>query len=194
MVPRAAGGCYHRRATLEEKNEGGSEPSRHWMNDTRLKSYATAAGVFILDRFTKRLIENNLSFMDTYRVVPGFFDIVHSQNRGIAFGLFNDGNSTWSTGLVALFSVAAVLVIAALLWNAARIERLSLAGLSLILGGAAGNLFDRIAFGRVTDFLEFYVGNYHWPTFNVADSAIVVGCGLLLLEQVRSKRQAANVP
>src|SRR5215470_9414475 len=164
--------------------------SRHGMNEIRLKSYATAAAVFILDRFTKRLIENNLSFMDTYRVVPGFFDIVHSQNRGIAFGLFNDGNSNWSTGLVALFSVAAVLVIAALLWNAARIERLSLAGLSLILGGAAGNLFDRIAFGRVTDFLEFYVGNYHWPTFNVADSAIVVGCGLLLLEQVRSKRQA----
>ena len=165
------------------------------MSDIRVKSYATAAAVFILDRFTKRLIENNLSFMDTYRVVPGFFDIVHSQNRGIAFGLFNnDGNSNWSTGLVALFSVAAVLVIAALLWNAARIERLSLAGLSLILGGAAGNLFDRIAFGRVTDFLEFYVGNYHWPTFNVADSAIVVGCGLLLVEQVRSKRQAANVP
>ena len=164
------------------------------MNDIRFKSYATAAAVFILDRFTKRLIENNLSVMDTYRVVPGFFDIVHSQNRGIAFGLFNDGNSNWSTGLVALFSVAAVLVIAALLWNGARIERLSLAGLSLILGGAAGNLFDRIASGRVTDFLEFYVGNYHWPTFNVADSAIVVGCGLLLLEQLRSKRQAANVP
>ena len=152
------------------------------MNEIRLKSYATAAAVFILDRFTKRLIENNLSFMDTYRVVPGFFDIVHSQNRGIAFGLFNDGNSNWSTGLVALFSVAAVLVIAALLWNAARIERLSLAGLSLILGGAAGNLFDRIAFGRVTDFLEFYVGNYHWPTFNVADSAITVGVALMILD------------
>ena len=164
------------------------------MNDIRLKSYLTAAAVFSLDRFTKRWIESNLSFLGTYRVVPGFFDIVHSQNRGIAFGLFNDGNSNWSTGLVALFSVAAVMVIAALLWNAARMERLSLAGLSLILGGAAGNLFDRIAFGRVTDFLEFYVGSYHWPTFNVADSAIVVGCGLLLLEQVRTKRQAANVP
>jgi signal peptidase II len=164
------------------------------MNDIRLKSYATAIAVFSLDRFTKWLIENHLSFMDTHHVVPGFFDIVHSQNRGIAFGLFNDGHSNWSTGLVALFSVAAVTVIAALLWNAARIERLSLAGLSLILGGAAGNLFDRIAFGRVTDFLEFYVGSYHWPTFNVADSAIVVGCGLLLLEQVRAKRPAANVP
>jgi signal peptidase II len=164
------------------------------MNEIRLKSYATAAAVFILDRFTKRLIESNLSFVDSYRVVPGFFDIVHSQNRGIAFGLFNDGNSNWSTGLVALFSVAAVFVIAALLWNGARIERLSLVGLSLILGGAAGNLFDRIAFGRVTDFLEFYIGSYHWPTFNVADSAIVIGCGLLLLEQLRAKRQTANVP
>jgi len=166
------------------------------MNDIRLKSYATAAAVFVLDRVTKRLIEDNLSIMETHPVVPGFFDIVRTQNHGIAFGLFNDGNSNWSTGLVALFSVAAVLVIAALLWNAARMERLSLAGLSLILGGAAGNLFDRIASTSksVTDFLDFHIAGHYWPTFNVADSAIVVGCGLLLVEQLRSKRQAANVP
>jgi signal peptidase II len=66
--------------------------------------------------------------------------------------------------------------------------------LSLILGGAAGNVFDRILWGRVTDFLEFYIGDYHWPTFNLADSAIVIGSGLLLLELLRPKRQAANVP
>jgi signal peptidase II len=164
------------------------------MNDLRLKAYGTAAAVFVLDRFSKWLIESHLSFTDTFRIIPGFFDIVHSENRGVAFGLFNDGATNWSTGLLSLFALIAVLVIAALLWNGARLDRLSLAGLSLILGGAAGNLFDRIVWGHVTDFLEFYLGDYHWPTFNVADSAIVIGSGLLLIELLRAKRQTANVP
>jgi signal peptidase II len=164
------------------------------MNDLRLKAYGVAVAVFALDRLTKWLIDTRVSFTDTYRILPGFFDIVHSQNRGVAFGLFNDGASNWSTGLLSLFALAAVLVIAALLWNAGRLDRLSQAGLSLILGGALGNLFDRIVFGQVTDFLEFYIGDYHWPTFNVADSAIVIGSSLLLIELFRAKRQAANVP
>jgi signal peptidase II len=164
------------------------------MNDLRLKAYSVAVAVFALDRLTKWLIETHVSFTETYRIFPGFFDIVHSENRGVAFGLFNDGASNWSTGLLSLLALAAVLVIAALLWNAGRLDRLSQAGLSLILGGAVGNLFDRIVWGRVTDFLEFYIGDYHWPTFNVADSAIVIGSSLLLIELLRAKRQAANVP
>ncbi|MBV8731312.1 MAG: signal peptidase II [Acidobacteriia bacterium] len=169
------------------------------MNDRRFKLYATAAAVFALDRLTKWLIETHVSFNDTYRIVPGFFDIVHSQNRGVAFGLFNDGASGWSTGVLSLFSLAAVLVISAILWNAGRPHsfsegRWSQVGLALILGGAVGNLFDRIVWGRVTDFLELYIGDYHWPTFNVADSAIVIGSGLLLVDLLRAKRQAANVP
>jgi signal peptidase II len=164
------------------------------MNDLRFKAYGAALAVFALDRFTKWLIESHVSFTDTFRVIPGFFDIVHSENRGVAFGLFNDGATNWSTGLLSLFALIAVLVIAALLWNGSRLDRLSLAGLSLILGGAAGNLFDRIAWGHVTDFLEFFIGDYHWPTFNLADSAIVIGSGLLLIELLRAKRQTANVP
>jgi signal peptidase II len=164
------------------------------MNDLRFKAYGAALAVFAVDRFTKWLIESHVSFSDTFRVIPGFFDIVHSENRGVAFGLFNDGATNWSTGLLSLFALIAVLVIAALLWNGARLDRLSLAGLSLILGGAAGNLFDRIVWGHVTDFLEFYIGDYHWPTFNLADSAIVIGSGLLLIELLRAKRQTANVP
>lgn len=164
------------------------------MNDLRLKAYGAAAAVFAIDRFTKWLIATHVSFTDDYRVVPGFFDIVHSQNRGVAFGLFNDSASAWSTSLLSLFALAAVLVIGALLWNAGRLGRLSQIGLSLILGGAAGNLFDRIVWGRVTDFLELYIGDYHWPTFNVADSAVVIGSSLLLIELLWAKRQAANVP
>jgi signal peptidase II len=164
------------------------------MHDLRLKAYTAAAAVFAVDRFTKWLVETRVSFVDTYRVIPGFFDIVHSQNRGVAFSLFNDSVSEWRTPLLLLFSLAAVVVVAVILWNAERLDRLSLAGFSLILGGAAGNVFDRALWGQVTDFLEFYLGDYHWPTFNIADSAIVIGSGLLLLELLRPKRQAANVP
>jgi signal peptidase II len=164
------------------------------MLDLRLKAYGTAAAVFAFDRFTKWIVETRVSFIDTFRVIPGFFDIVHSQNRGVAFGLFNDGVSEWRTPLLLLFSLAAVAIVAVILWNADRLDRLSLAGFSLILGGAAGNVFDRLVWGRVTDFLEFYVGDYHWPTFNIADSAIVIGSGLLLIELLRPKRQVANVP
>ncbi len=164
------------------------------MVDLRLKAYGAAASVFAVDRITKWFIENHVSFLDTFRVIPGFFDIVHSENRGVAFGLFNDSVSEWRTSLLVLFSLLAVVVVAVLLWSAERLDRWSLAGLALILGGAAGNVFDRIVWGRVTDFLEFYIGAYHWPTFNLADSAIVIGSGLLLIEVLRPKRQTANVP
>jgi signal peptidase II len=164
------------------------------MADVRLKAYAAAAVVFALDRFTKWLVEQRVSFADTFPVIPGFFEIVHSQNRGVAFGIFNDSTSQWHTAALVFLSVAAVVVVSTVLWNAARMDRLSMWGLALILGGASGNVFDRLLRGQVTDFLEFYIGPYHWPTFNVADSAIVIGCGLFLLDSMRSKRQAANVP
>ncbi|MBZ5585358.1 MAG: signal peptidase II [Acidobacteriia bacterium] len=162
--------------------------------EARWKAYALAGGVFALDRLTKWLIETHVSFLDTYRIIPGFFDIVRSTNRGVAFGLFNESGGAWRTGLLVIFSLAAVGLVSALLWKPKRLDRLSVWGFALILGGAAGNLFDRLLSGRVTDFLLFYVGQYQWPTFNVADSAIVVGSGLLVLDLLRTKRQAANVP
>jgi signal peptidase II len=162
------------------------------MPELRLKAYGLAAVVMILDRLTKWIIETRVGFFDTYKVIPGFFDIVHSQNRGVAFGLFNDSTSEWRTALLIAFSVAAVLAVAAMLWRPEKLDRASFWGFTLILGGAAGNVFDRIVFGRVTDFLELYIGEYHWPTFNLADSAIVIGSALLLLELLRPKREAAR--
>jgi signal peptidase II len=164
------------------------------MADLRYKAYGLAAGVFALDRLTKWIIDSKVSFFDTYRVIPGFFDIVRSQNRGVAFGIFNDSNSEWRTTLLAAAAMVAVVVVSVMLWNARRLDRMSLWGLSLILGGAAGNVFDRIMWGKVTDFLLFYVRDYQWPTFNMADTAIVIGCGLLLIEQFRQKRQPAAEP
>ncbi|HZT33708.1 MAG TPA: signal peptidase II [Bryobacteraceae bacterium] len=162
------------------------------MAEHRALPYGVAAAVFALDRFTKWIIETKVSFLDTYRVIPGFFDIVHSQNRGVAFGLFNDGASVWHTAALVGFSLIALLVVGGMLWRPSRLERRTLWGLALILGGAAGNVFDRIVWGRVTDFLEFYVGNLHWPTFNAADTAIVIGSGLLLLDLLRTRRQPAR--
>jgi len=163
------------------------------MADIRMKAYGAAVAVFALDRLTKWIIESRVSFSATYKVIPGFFDIVNSQNRGVAFGILNDSTSEWRTTLLVVASIAAVILVSVVLWNAQRLDRLLLWGLALILGGAAGNVFDRILWGRVTDFLLFYVGEYQWPTFNVADSAIVIGSALLLLDQFRPKRQAANV-
>ena len=163
------------------------------MADLRWKAYGVAGVVFALDRLTKWLIETRVSPLDVHTVIPGFFDIVHSQNRGVAFGLFNDGHSDLRTALLIAFSAAAVALVAGLLWNAAKLDGWNVWGLALILGGAVGNVYDRILSGRVTDFLEFYLGSLHWPTFNLADSAIVMGSGLLLLEMYRKpKRQAAR--
>ncbi|HYW48867.1 MAG TPA: signal peptidase II [Bryobacteraceae bacterium] len=160
------------------------------MDDLRWKAYGSAAAVFALDRLTKWIIVSRVSFFDTYKVIPGFFDIVRSQNRGVAFGIFNDSTSEWRTTLLIAASLAAVVVVSVMLWNAHRLDRLSLWGLALILGGAAGNVLDRIVAGHVTDFLLFYIGEYQWPAFNMADSAIVVGSGLLVIDLLRSKRTA----
>ena len=164
------------------------------MSDLRLKAYSAAAAVVALDRFTKWIVETRISLVDSFRVIPGFFDIVHTQNRGVAFGLLDDSAGGWQSAILVVLSLAAVGLLSALLWNPRRLDPRSLWGFSLILGGAAGNVFDRIIFGRVTDFLLVYIGSYQWPAFNVADSAIVIGCGLLLLDLLHTKRQAIHVP
>ena len=162
------------------------------MLDNRWKAYGLSAAVFAVDRLSKSIVEAHVSPFDVHPVIPGFFDIVHSQNRGVAFGLMSDSTSAWRTVVLIVFSAAALILVAGLLWKASRLDRWTAMGLALVLGGAAGNLFDRILWGRVTDFLEFHIGDLHWPTFNVADSCIVVGSGLLLLELLRPKRQPAG--
>lgn len=164
------------------------------MADLRIKAFGAAAAVFALDRVTKWLVETRVSGSDVYRVIPGFFEIIHSENRGVAFGLFNDSTFEWRTALLVLVSSVAVIAVSVILWNAHRLDRLSMWSLALVLGGSAGNVFDRIVSGRVTDFLQVYLGAWPWPTFNVADSAIVTGSLLLLFSQIKPGRQAANVP
>ena len=157
-----------------------------------LAYYSLSAAVFALDRITKRIIEAHVSVFDTHTVIPGFFDIVHARNRGAAFSMFADSTSPWRPFLLIGLSLAALILVAGILRKASSMDKPTAIGLSLILGGALGNVFDRIVSGAVTDFLDFYIGTLHWPAFNVADSAIVIGSGLLLLSLLRPKQQPAG--
>lgn len=150
----------------------------------RALAYGAALLVLALDRITKLLIESRVAFWETLTVIPGFCDIVHTANRGAAFSMFAGADSAWRDVLLAGISAAAVILLGVLVWRAGP-ERL---GLALAMGGAAGNLYDRIAHGAVTDFLDLHAGSYHWPAFNLADSAITVGAGLVILELWRARR------
>jgi signal peptidase II len=144
--------------------------------------FLIAVGVLALDRFTKRLVAKDISLHDSIPVIKRVFYITHVENRGAAFGLFNDSPTPWKIALLVTFSVVALVVVSTLLWRSSRAMTPTAVGLSLILGGALGNLWDRVLNGKVVDFLLVYIGSYQWPAFNVADSAIVVGAGLLVYE------------
>jgi signal peptidase II len=146
--------------------------------------------VVLLDRFSKLAIERNLSLHDSISLIPGFFRLTHIENRGAAFGLFADSPSEWKIAGLVLFSLVALVIVATLLWKNSHSMTTTGVGLSLILGGAIGNLWDRLVSGHVVDFLLFYIGQYQWPAFNVADSAIVIGAGLLVFEILFTKSPA----
>ena len=130
--------------------------------DRRLLSFGLAGLIIVLDRVTKMWIEKSLTLWDSFTVVPGFFDIVHSQNRGMAFGLMNDSDSPWRGVMLVGVASAVLLVVAFMIWRMPRPalshQRLAPFSLGLILGGAVGNVYDRILRGSVTDFLDFYIG------------------------------------
>jgi signal peptidase II len=149
--------------------------------------FLIAVLVVALDRCTKWLISHRLTMHDSITVIPGFFRIIHTENPGAAFGIFADSPSPWKIALLILFSVVALLIVSALLWKTSHTLTSTGVGLSMILGGAVGNLWDRIVSRRVVDFLLFYIGHYQWPAFNVADSAIVVGACLLVFEILFTK-------
>lgn len=147
------------------------------------KYHITIAGlVVIFDRLTKGLIAQKIALHDSVDVIPGLFRLTHVQNQGAAFGLFSDSPSEFKVAVLILFSVAALAVVSALLWKNGNAMNATAIALSLVFGGALGNLWDRVSSGRVIDFMDFYLGSHHWPAFNVADGAIVVGALLLLSE------------
>jgi signal peptidase II len=151
-------------------------------NAARAAYLLIALIVVLLDRWTKHIVARRIGLYQHIQVIPGFFRLTHTENTGAAFSLFADSAAPWKTGLLIAFSIIALLVVSALLWKNNHAHVITGVALSLILGGAIGNLWDRITSGRVVDFLLFYIKRYQWPVFNLADSAIVVGAGLLVLE------------
>ena len=153
------------------------------------RGLATAAAVAILDQLSKAAVLAHFAgrILGDGEPVTSFFSLALTYNRGISFGLFNGG-----AGVNALFfSLAAAAIIAVLVYWLSRVTSPFLAvAIGLIIGGAVGNVIDRIRLGAVVDFLDFHIGSLHWPAFNLADSAICIGVAAMLLDGLLLRREA----
>ncbi len=167
--------------------------------------FSVSLGVLVLDQISKLLAQHYISDRIPVDVIPSFFRLWYSRNSGGLFGSFRDWPGPWRFVLLTLLPMAAIVLIGMFLARTKAADRPTLLGLSLILGGAVGNLIDRLARGEVIDFLDVYIpgsktadwlvsvfGTAHWPTFNVADSSIVVGASLLLLSIFRPQYDATG--
>ena len=153
---------------------------------SRAACAAIAVLIFLGDQATKTMVENSIP---EYAVIPIFpsFNLTHIKNTGAAFGLFSDPATPWKTALLISVSAALLVAVVGTVWRSRRLHWEMSVGLALIMGGALSNLLDRIRLGRVVDFLDVYYSNYHWPAFNLADSAIVVGACFLILQVLFSE-------
>jgi signal peptidase II len=152
----------------------------------------TILAVLALDQLTKQLVRQMLPLHDTINVIPGFLDLTHVQNTGAAFGLLNAHDFPYKPAVMIAIAAVALVAIAAYGAQLGFHERLARFGLSLILGGAFGNLIDRAAAGHVVDFVDVYWGSAHFWAFNVADAAITVGAILVLLDMIGLGRHASH--
>ncbi len=136
--------------------------------------------VVILDQISKAVILHTMPLYHSIKVIPGFFSLTHIQNAGGAFGFLANQSSDVRYIFFIIVSSLAICVIFLLYKNTPKTHSLLAAGFALIFGGAIGNLIDRFRFGKVVDFLDFYIGNLHWPAFNIADSAITIGIAIFI--------------
>ncbi len=141
--------------------------------------------VLVLDQVTKYLVEKHIRMYEAITVVPGFFNLTHVRNRGAAFSLLSGAPAVFRSVFFITITLIAVAVIAVLIRKTH--ERLLVVAFSLIAGGAVGNVIDRIRYGEVVDFIQWYVRSYSWPSFNIADSAISVGVALLAIDMLFKK-------
>lgn len=152
---------------------------------------AISAAVVGLDRLTKALVSNHIPLGGAVPVIPRVLRITHWTNDGAAFSLFADSASPHTVRwLLAGFALLVALVVLGALIRLGNRITLTTVSLALVLAGAVGNVYDRIVYGSVVDFIEVHIFSYHWPDFNVADSAIVIGACLLLIESLLPSRPA----
>lgn len=136
---------------------------------------AGTLAIVALDQATKMLVRTHIPLLDFLPLIDGFLNLTHLQNTGAAFSFLADVRSPWVGRMFAVVSLFAIGLIVYMYKEAAENERLLRCAFILILGGAAGNLIDRLTVGSVTDFVDMYVGAHHWPAYNVADSCISIG-------------------
>lgn len=154
----------------------------------KLAYLAIAGGVFLIDQTTKAWAVRRLRFGEVLSVIPGFLNMAYAENTGVAFSMLDDHGSTGRWGLSIVALIAGTLVIY-FFWRTPRTDDRVMGALALLLAGIVGNVVDRIRLGFVVDFIDVQFGSWHYPTFNVADTAIVAGAGLLIIDMFLSKRK-----
>lgn len=160
----------------------------------KLRYLFLSLGVIVLDQWTKWLVELHLPHHAAHPLIPGLLNLTHVRNTGVAFGLFATDGADSGAWLLTLLGLAALTAVGVYFWYAPARDRILLVALALVVGGAVGNLIDRVSSGAVTDFIDVYVGARHWPSFNVADSAISVGIVLMAIDSFRSRKETPPQP
>jgi signal peptidase II len=146
--------------------------------------------VFALDHLTKYLVSVRMELRDSIEVVPGYLRLSYVRNSGVAFGFFQDLDAAWKPYLLGGLAIVAVVVIVIYSWRMPSDRSFLQGALALTMGGILGNFTDRIMHGSVIDFIELHVkDSFHWPTFNIADSAITLGIAMLLIDTLRNPGQ-----
>jgi len=150
----------------------------------RIYYLGITAAVILFDLWTKWMVVNKIDLHEAIPIIPNFFQLVHVRNTGAAFGILNAADFPFKTLLIALIATAALVGVGLYAASLAHHQLVARVGLALIIGGAAGNLLDRIAVGSVVDFVDVYWHSYHFWAFNVADSAITVGVAIMMLDML----------
>ena len=154
---------------------------------TNAPYFVLLAALLAVDQATKAQVARTVDLYQTITVIPGFFNITRIHNKGAIFGTFSQTDNTLVFALLTTASFAALVLVVFYYFKTPAAEKLMRVALTLIMAGALGNLFDRFIRGHVIDFLDFYVGNAHWPFFNAADSCISIGACLMLVILFRRK-------
>lgn len=160
----------------------------------RIQRFLIAGLVLLLDQASKAVVVERFTASTAIPVIPGLFRLVLVENTGMAFGILDDSGSPLAFWLLTLVSAVILGFVAYLIWTDQFPSSLGGYGLAVILGGAAGNVLDRLVRGKVIDFLDFFLGEHHWPAFNVADCAIVAGAALLMIDLGRGRKESSSNP
>ncbi len=185
--------ALRRRRTDDHQLEGLRRLSRSGL--FRFAYALLTASVLILDQATKKAVTSRMTLYSSVQVIPGLFHITLVTNRGALFGLFHDMADPYRGAIFTAVPALAIVLMLYFQFRTSVADTTTQAGLALILGGALGNLVDRLRLGYVIDFLDVFAGDYHWPAFNIADSSICIGVGLLVLDLLaKGWRQRRSKP